>query len=146
MEPQIHSNFLSHSKLPFLNLPPPAQVLKKSAAELTQVIQQQITEIEVSLFKSSHDNPLDLMMSESWILSYSRPTQYHLPPNIPAHFKSQIGFLRLYYLPIPPFRNTAGFSPVLRTAVLGGTTVLLNLFIWCFTSVCFRVTLKAVPV
>ena len=40
-----------------------------------------------------------------------------------AHFKSQLGFLRLYSLPIPPFRNTAGFSPVPRTAVLGGTTV-----------------------
>ena len=55
--------------------------------------------------------------------SQYRPSQYCRPPNTAARFKSQIGFLGLCTLPIPPFRNTAGFSPVPRTAVLGGTTV-----------------------
>ena len=47
------------------------------------------------------------------------PSQYHRP-----FLSLKQGFLRLYSLPIQPFRNTANFSPVPRTAVLGETSEL----------------------
>ena len=54
------------------------------------------------------------------IFELSVPPSISIPPSIPQ------GYLRLYSdFPIPSFRNTAGFWPVPRTAVLGmgGTTV-----------------------
>ena len=72
---------------------------------------------------SAVDNLLAKLPGSVDVVRYSRPSQYRLPPNTAAHFKSQIGFLRLYSLPIRPFRNTASFSPIPRMAVLGGTTL-----------------------
>ena len=52
------------------------------------------------------------------MIAHEKGFKFHAQPQTGAY-----SCVRLYSLQISPFRNTAGFSLVPRTAGLGGTTV-----------------------
>ena len=59
------------------------------------------------------------------MIAHEKRFIFHAQPQTGAYSCS-----RFYSLPILSFRNTAGFSPVPRMAVLGGTTVTQSTPAW----------------